>query len=732
MTISIWRYSHLTLAISSALFIIIASLTGIILAFEPISNKLKPYSIDNIEQVSIAETIEALQAKYEEVITVEIDENDFVLASVITKEGKSETFYINPKTGGKVGNSIEKAPVFEFATNLHRSLFLKSTGRFLIGFVSFLLFLIAITGVILISKRQGGFHKIFSKIVKEDFNQYYHIIFGRWFLIPIIIITLTGVYLSLEKFSLLPKENQKHQILEINKTSKNLNIADFEYFKNTKLSEITKIEFPFSSDEEDYFFVKTIDNEFAIHQFNGQIISQEKKSLTALGSHYSLILHTGKGSILWSIALLLTCIAILFFIFSGFSMTLKRRKHKTTFTNIFKKDEVEYIVLVGSETGSTNKFSIVFFNALLKADKKVYISELNDYTTYKKAKHIIVFTATYGDGDAPINANKFLSKSNTVTQNNTIKFSVVGFGSTNYPEFCKFAILVHANLQLHEKFIPFLPLFKVDNQSFSIFKKWTKEWSENNQIKLSIDKRTIKNADEKKLLFEVVHKSKVNIDDTFLIELKPAKKIKFTSGDLLSIIPKNETKNRLYSIAKIDKNILLSVKKHELGLCSNYLNSLNRRGGVLASIQKNENFHFSKKVREVVLIGNGTGIAPFLGMIQKNRKKKKIHLFWGGRTKESFKIYQKLIDKSLNNKQLTSFHSVFSQEQKEKKYVQDILKNHINLIVNTLKNGNIIMICGSLSMQKGVEKVISKITESELEVSLDRYKENHQIKADCY
>jgi sulfite reductase (NADPH) flavoprotein alpha-component len=39
MTISIWRYSHLALAISAALFILIASITGIILAFEPISEK---------------------------------------------------------------------------------------------------------------------------------------------------------------------------------------------------------------------------------------------------------------------------------------------------------------------------------------------------------------------------------------------------------------------------------------------------------------------------------------------------------------------------------------------------------------------------------------------------------------------------------------------------------------------------------------------------------------------
>ncbi len=231
MTISIWRYSHLTLAISSALFIVVAALTGIVLAFEPISNKLNPYASVALKTISIAETIGVLQEKYDAIIKVEVDENDFVSASIINEEGESKTFYINPKTGEKIGNLIERLALFELATNLHRSLFLKSTGRFVIGFVSLLLFLISTTGTLLIIKRQGGFSKIFSKIVKENSNQYYHIVFGRYFLIPIIVITLTGVYLSLERFSLLPKDKNTIQSLKINNNTINLKAADFEFFK---------------------------------------------------------------------------------------------------------------------------------------------------------------------------------------------------------------------------------------------------------------------------------------------------------------------------------------------------------------------------------------------------------------------------------------------------------------------------------------------------------------------
>jgi sulfite reductase (NADPH) flavoprotein alpha-component len=729
MTISIWRYSHLTLAISSALFIIIASVTGIILAFEPISDKLNSFDLVPTNQISITETIAVLHQKYDEVITIEVDENDFVSANVILEDGKSATFYINPKTGEKIGDIIEKKPIYEFATNLHRSLFLKSTGRILIGFVSFLLLLVSVTGIVLIAKRQGGISKFFSKIVKEDFNQYYHIIIGRYTLIPIIIITVTGVYLSLEKFSLLPKDTSVHINIE---QKKDTLISNFDFFKTTRLEEVKKIEFPFSTDEEDYYYVKLTNKEVAVHQKTGQIISLKKQPFVSFGSYYSLLLHTGKGSILWSIVLLLACFAILFFIFSGFAMTLQRRKKTTIIKNKFHKDEADYIILVGSETGSTFNFATAFYKALIAAGKTVFLSELNQYTSYKKATNLIIFTATYGEGEAPINAKKFISKIENTSQNNTLNFSLVGFGSIEYTQYCQFAILVHANLQLHNKFTPILPVFKINNQSFSDFNQWVKEWNDFYKTTLNITSESLLINNKKEQEFTVINKTDINIDDTFLIQLKPNKKTSFESGDLLSITPKNETRSRLYSIAKIENTILLSIKKHEFGLCSTYFNSLNEADKIVASVQKNATFHLPKKTKEVILIANGTGIAPFLGIINRKKSNTKVHLFWGGRTKESFKIYKKNINTALENKKLTSFYVGYSQEGKEKIYVQDILEQQATLIANTLENGNTIMICGSIAMQKGVTKVLEEISKKHLQSSLNKFEENNQIKTDCY
>ena len=172
MALSIWRYCHWILAISTSVFIGIASITGLVLALEPISNQLKPYAVSGNSEQSIAELSKSLSSEFDEVVSVEVDDNKFLRASVLTLTGKSETVYIDPDTGKKLGNLSKRAWIYDFATNLHRSLFLKSTGRFIIGLVSFLMVIILISGMVLIAKRQGGFKRWFSSVVRARNDQY--------------------------------------------------------------------------------------------------------------------------------------------------------------------------------------------------------------------------------------------------------------------------------------------------------------------------------------------------------------------------------------------------------------------------------------------------------------------------------------------------------------------------------------------------------------------------------
>ena len=733
MTISIWRYSHLVLAIVSAIFLLVASLTGIILAFEPIVDATQSYKTANLNKVSLAETITVLQENYDEVLELEIDANDFVITSVITNEGTSERIYINPISSKKIGIPKEKATLFKWATNLHRSLFLKSIGRVFVGFVSFLLCFITVTGFILLIKRQGGFLKLFSKVQKEYIALRYHVILGKWLMLPILLIGTTGVYLSAEKFALLPKNNLPHEITEFQEgLNSEKNLQELPIFKNIYLNRVRHVLFPFSKSPEDYFEVALDNKELYINQYTGSILSEVEYPITTLLSRFSLTIHTGQGSILWSLTLLVTSGSLLFFMFSGFTMSLKRRKKIKPITVQQDKDQCEYIILVGSETGSTNEFATLFQNALTKAGKSVFKSELNTYTLYKNAKYIIVFTATYGEGDAPTNARKFKNIFAQKNSNKNIKYCVLGFGSLVYPNYCQFAIDVDTIFKNDLGFKALLPIRKINNQSFEGFKNWVSTWSEVTKTPLLISPFQKNTKTLKTNRFKVIYKSDLNNDATFLIRLRPEKSIKFQSGDLLACLPNKNQEPRLYSIAKINNDILLSIKKHKLGLCSTYLSSLTSNEIIHAAIQKNEKFHFPTDAKQIICIANGTGIAPFLGIIAENEKHIPIHLFWGGKTKASFSTYKTIIDGLLKTKKLSRIDLAYSQEYKEKVYVQDLLLEAQGNIAKKLESGTVFMICGAIAMQHEVLNTLESIALEKLNTPLSEFEYKKQLKIDCY
>lgn len=732
MTISIWRYSHLTLAISSFVFIVLAALTGIILALEPIYVKQHGYDVGK-QELSLAKVLPVLTETYDEVLSLQVDENNFVKVSVITNEGNEATFYVDPNTGQKIGDIIEKPPFFKFVTNLHRSLFLKSTGRFLVGFASFLLFLIAISGVLLIFKQGKGVRAFFGKTEKLHQEQYYHTVVGKWNLIFVVLLSLTGVFLSLKRFSVLKEARIKHQIVEAKLHQNNkMDIAKFPIFKDILLYDVVQLEFPFSSDVEDYFTVTLQKRELLINQFNGEILSEKPIGAITRLMYYSKVLHTGSGSIIWSVLLLLATLGILFFVYSGFVIMFKRRS--ALVRNTWKKEDAEYIILVGSENGHTWQHARMLYEALLKANQKVYVSALNQYGTYSKARHLVVLTSTYGVGESPSNATKFMTK----FEKNPVKnasFSVVGYGSLAYENYCQFAYEVDALLQKSQEIQQLLPICTIHNSSFETFASWVNEWQKEVKLELYLEKPIPKKRPQT-INFSVVENTQATpiTNETFLLTLAPEKHCKFKSGDLLAIYPNEEERERLYSIGTNAGNsqVVLSIKKHEKGVCSNYLHGLSCGDELEAVVQKNTEFHFPKKKTKVVLIANGTGIAPYLGMLQNNTQRIETHLFWGGRTLASYELYKGIIDDCLRKGKLTQEHLAFSRETSVKVYVQDLVQQQIKEVVKILDSKGFVFICGSVNMQKEVLEVLKKGCELYSGKTLLYYQKKGRVKMDCY
>ncbi|MEN9907900.1 MAG: hypothetical protein RLZZ540_1041 [Bacteroidota bacterium] len=728
MTLSFWRYSHLALAVFSSLFLILASATGTILAVDAIQQKIPSHRVENFNKISLAQSLPKLRKIYPEITELSIDHNQFVTLQAIDNDGNDVNAYINPETGKIIGTPTKKNDFINWITSLHRSLFLHETGRLFIGINAFLLLLIAISGFALVLNRQRGLRNFFSKIIKEYFAQYYHVLLGRLALIPILIIALSGTYLSMERFHLFKNKDETENKTEAKPTANTKKTFDL---KNTSLTEVTKIEFPFSDEAEDYYTFELKDRKIEVDQYSNEIVSEEQFPTTKLVSDLSLDLHTGRANSIWAFILGLASLNILFFIYSGFAMTLKRRASRIK--NKFKANESQYILLVGSENGSSLRFANAILKQLNDQGKKAHLAQLNNYTLYPKAEHLLIFSSTYGLGDAPSNANKFVSLLEKQNQQQQINYSVIGFGSQSYPDFCGYAREIDTLLSTQTWTNRFLDLQTVNDKSAEEFVNWVKLWSTKTEIPLATTPSLYNHIPKGLEQLMVLEKTTISdSDQTFLLTLRAGMRSKFTSGDLLAIYPANDNRERLYSIANNKGNIQLAIKLHPHGLGSEFLHNLEVGKTIKARIINNHAFHFPKKATKVAMISNGTGIAPFLGMIAQNKKKTEIHLYSGFRQKTEITAhYQDFASEMKQKQQLHNFHLAYSREENHH-YVMDLIKIDADFFANLLNDGGVIMICGALAMQFDVESVLDSICITKNNTTLSEYKSKGQILTDCY
>lgn len=731
---SYWRKAHFLLALVASSFLIITSVTGVILSFEPVSNRLSESHVGNAKDDSIGTIIQKLESTYLEVIELKVNEDQQLQVSIIDEEGEFRTFLADPNTGKEVGEIEEEHALFSFSRTLHRSLFYGTIGRLAIGITSFLLFFIAVSGCFLIIQRQLSLKKFFSKVIKDNAYQYWHTVIGRWFFPLLMLISFTGVYLSLDRFEMFAPEKEINHSIDFDSMtdSPSIDKLKFKLFNETKLADLEWIQFPFSPDVEDYYHLRLSDRELIVNQFNGSVISEIPIDSTTQFKSLMFNLHTGKTSAVWSVVLGVASLSILFFVFSGFKIALKRRKR--TGKNKYTKDQSSIVILYGSEGGQTVKNARKVYDQLVKIGHKVYLDQLNNYQRFERMEHLLIFTSTYGDGQPPTNARKFLDRFAEVNQPRSFTFSVVGFGSTNYLKYCKFAKDVHELLS--KSLAEVVPLYTVNNQSYEELDTWRLNWSESMNISLDQLKKDIVEPLQDFVQFEVVENmvDSLEVGRSFQLSLAPNSKEKFRSGDILEIAPPSGGEERSYSIGKNQRGeIFLSIKLHEHGVCSSYLSQCVKGDVITGRIQDNPEFHFPKSREKIICICNGTGIAPFIGMAHENTERKRFDLYWGGRSQQELDKYYEQIQHVQDINQLASFQFTFSREgEKEYKYVQDLIRGDKNNIATSLSNDAAVLICGSIAMRDDVLNELDIICQNQLGKSLEHFEKKGQIKVDCY
>ncbi|MGL4305904.1 MAG: diflavin oxidoreductase [Mycobacteriaceae bacterium] len=154
------------------------------------------------------------------------------------------------------------------------------------------------------------------------------------------------------------------------------------------------------------------------------------------------------------------------------------------------------------------------------------------------------------------------------------------------------------------------------------------------------------------------------------------------------------------------------------GVCSTYLED-HLSKGALAEITLVTNEHFrlpSDNSLPIIMIGPGTGVAPFRAFLQERNKLSatgKNWLFFGARYRTKDFLYGNEFLDMEKSGFLTKLSAAFSRDTSHKIYVQDLIRENGEEFFSWLESGAIVYICGdSLSMAPAVEKAISDVIET--------------------
>ncbi|NOX42333.1 MAG: assimilatory sulfite reductase (NADPH) flavoprotein subunit [Gammaproteobacteria bacterium] len=197
---------------------------------------------------------------------------------------------------------------------------------------------------------------------------------------------------------------------------------------------------------------------------------------------------------------------------------------------------------------------------------------------------------------------------------------------------------------------------------------------------------------------------------------------------------------RLYSIAsspvEYDDEIHLTVsvvrqefnQRVQLGGASGYLiERIEEDSPLDVYLVKNNSFRLPvEKTRPVIMIGAGTGIAPFRAFIQQRADDGDSGPNWlvyGNRHFHHDFLYQLEIQQHHNSGLLSRVDLAFSRDQESKKYVQHRLLENSSELFRWLEEGAYLYVCGSTRMGAAVHDALTNVVLTEGGYSLEETEE---------
>ena len=187
------------------------------------------------------------------------------------------------------------------------------------------------------------------------------------------------------------------------------------------------------------------------------------------------------------------------------------------------------------------------------------------------------------------------------------------------------------------------------------------------------------------------------------------------------------TAPRLYSISSSPEahsgEVHLTVARDKFcindedkfGLCSDYLSRLPEGTEFQFYIHKNNAFRLPADDKDIIMIGPGTGIAPFRSFLahrDATGANGRNWLFFGDQHFVTDFLYQTELLNWFDTGVLTKLNVAFSRDQKEKIYVQHRMLQHGKELFDWIEGGASIYVCGAKEpMSVDVEAALVQIVQ---------------------
>src|SRR5665648_209148 len=277
---------------------------------------------------------------------------------------------------------------------------------------------------------------------------------------------------------------------------------------------------------------------------------------------------------------------------------------------------------------------------------------------------------------------------------------------------------------------------EIKNSKTSLFDALKKEF-ELSKITIDVVKRYLEFASNEQLaaIYQSTEKLQEYLYGRDIVDLLSDYPVLLSAQELVKLL--RPLQPRLYSIASSSKanpgelHLAVSVVEYEnggrnrRGACSNYLSGFDgNESKIPVFIEKKPNFRLpNNDETPIIMVGAGTGIAPYRAFVQHREqavKQGKSWLFFGNRNFESEFLYQTDWQKFLKSGALSKMDVAFSRDTERRVYVQHKLQENAAEIYRWLEDGAHFYICGDMKkMATDVQNTLVSIVENQGEMSND-------------